>query len=104
MGQTHQIIHYTSIAAVYLFMRRPEDLDEGEQMDLAALCRVHLDLNTTYDLTQNVLQMVRQPSFTASKITQLVSWFLCCFPGHPSGTGKRTHRPPVPIRPRAFHK
>jgi transposase len=58
--QTHQIIHYTSSAAVCLFMRRPEDLDEGEQMDLAALCQAHPDLKTTYDLTQNFLQMVRK--------------------------------------------
>jgi transposase len=42
-GEAHQIIHYTSTAAVCLFMRHPDKLDEGERMDLAALRRVHPD-------------------------------------------------------------
>ena len=36
-AETHQVLHYTSSAAVCLFMRHPDNLDEGERMDLAAL-------------------------------------------------------------------
>lgn len=57
---THQVIYYTSNAAVCLFMRHPDHLDEGEQMDLAALRQVHPDLEMAYQLTQDFLQMVRK--------------------------------------------
>ena len=57
---THQVIHYTSTAAVCLFMRHPDKLDEGERMDLAKRRQVHPDLETAYRLTQDFLQMVRQ--------------------------------------------
>jgi transposase len=56
----HQVIQYTSTAAVCLFMRHPDKLDEGEQMDLAALRRVHPDLEAAYRLTQDFLQMLRK--------------------------------------------
>jgi transposase len=59
-AEAHPVIHYTSTAAVCLFMRHPDHLDEGEQMDLAALCRVHPDLKRVYGLTQDFLQMVRK--------------------------------------------
>lgn len=48
--------------------------------------------------------LLRQRVLHRSKTGELVSLFFCCFPGYLSGTGKRTHRPPEPIRPRAFHK
>ncbi|HEU5381377.1 MAG TPA: transposase [Ktedonobacteraceae bacterium] len=70
-ANTHQIIQYTSTAAVCLFMRPPDKLDEGEQMDLAALRRVHLDLEKTYGLTQDFLQMLRK-----RKGEQLDTWLL----------------------------
>jgi transposase len=57
---THQVIHYTSSAAVCLFMRPSDKLDEGEQMDLAVLRQVHLDLETAYRLTQDFLQMLHK--------------------------------------------
>jgi len=55
-----QVIHYTSTAAVCLFMQHPDKLDEGEQIDLGALRRVHPDLETAYRLTQDFLQMLRK--------------------------------------------
>lgn len=36
-AQTHQGVQYTSIAAVCLFMRSPDKLEEGERLDLVAL-------------------------------------------------------------------
>lgn len=58
--QTPQVLHYTSSAAVCLFMRHPDDLDEGQQIDLAALRQAHPALETAYGLTQNFLQMLRK--------------------------------------------
>jgi transposase len=55
-----QVIQYTSTAAVCLFMRHPDNLDEGQRMDLAALRRVHPDLEMAYCLTQDFLQMLRK--------------------------------------------
>jgi transposase len=60
LAETHQVIQYTSTAAVYLFPRSPDKLDEGERMDLTALRRVHLDLETAYCLTQDFLQILRK--------------------------------------------
>ena len=54
------MVHYTSTAAVCLFMRHPDNLEEGEQLDLAALRRVHPDLEMAYGLTWDFLQMVRK--------------------------------------------
>jgi len=59
-AEAHQVIQYISTAAVGLFMRHPDKLDEGEQMDLAALRQVHPDLETAYYLTQDFLQMLRK--------------------------------------------
>lgn len=59
-GETPQVLHYTSVAAVCLFMRHPDNLDESERMDLGALRRVHPDLETAYCLTQDFLQMLRK--------------------------------------------
>ena len=42
-AQTHPVVQYTSTAAVCLFMRCPDHLDEGERMDLAKRRQVHPD-------------------------------------------------------------
>lgn len=59
-AQMPQVLHYTSTAAVCLFMRHPDNLDEGERMDLAALRQVHPVLETAYCLTQDFLRMLRK--------------------------------------------
>jgi transposase len=59
-AEMHRVIQYTSSAAVCLFMRRPDTLDESQQMDLAALRQAHPDLETAYGLTQDFLQMLRK--------------------------------------------
>jgi len=59
-AQTHQGLHYTSKAAVCLFMQHPDSLDEDEREDLAALRQLHPALETTYGLTQDFLHMLRQ--------------------------------------------
>ena len=56
---TARLPHYTSTAAVWLFMRRPEHLDEIQREDLAAFRLAHTSLNTTYQLVQSFLQMMR---------------------------------------------
>ena len=56
---THRLPQYTSTAAVWLFMRRPEHLDEIQREDLAAFRLAHTSLNTTYQLVQSFLQMMR---------------------------------------------
>lgn len=58
--KTHQVIQYTSSAAVYLFMRHQDNLDEGEHMDLVALRQAHPDLELAYQVTQDFLQMLRK--------------------------------------------
>jgi transposase len=55
-----QVLHYTSTAAVCLFMRHPENLEISERVDLAALRQAHPALETTYRLTQDFLQMLRK--------------------------------------------
>ena len=57
---TARLPHYTSTAAVWLFMRRPERLDEIQREDLAAFRLAHPSLKTTYQLVQGFLQMMRQ--------------------------------------------
>lgn len=59
-GEMPQVVHYTSTAAVCLFMRHPDNLEEGERMDLAALRQVHPDLEAVSCLTQDFLQMLRK--------------------------------------------
>ena len=56
---TPRLPQYTSTAAVWLFMRRPEHLDEIQREDLAAFRLAHTSLNTTYQLVQSFLQMMR---------------------------------------------
>jgi transposase len=56
---THRLPQYTSTAAVWLFMRRLEQLDEIQREDLAAFRLAHASLNTTYQLVQDFLQMMR---------------------------------------------
>jgi transposase len=51
--------HSSSNTAVWLFMRRPKDLDEIAQEDLAAFRRACPTLNVTYRLVQEFLHMVR---------------------------------------------
>jgi transposase len=51
-----QTLYYTPIAAVCLFMRHPDHLEEGERTDLAAFRQVHPDLESAYCLTQDFLQ------------------------------------------------
>jgi len=57
---SHRLPQYTSNAAVWLFMRRPEHLDELQREDLAAFRLAHASLNTTYQLVQDFLHMMRQ--------------------------------------------
>jgi transposase len=56
---THRLPHYTSTSAVWLFMRRPDHLDESQREDLAAFRLAHVSLNTTSQLVQDFLQMMR---------------------------------------------
>jgi len=57
---TTRLPHYTSTAAVWLFMRRPEHLDEIQREDLAAFRLAHASLNTTYQFVQDFLEMMRR--------------------------------------------
>jgi transposase len=59
-AEAHQVIQSTSTAAVCLFMRHPDKLEEGEHMDLVALRQSHPDLETAYRLAQDFLHMVRK--------------------------------------------
>jgi len=52
--------HYSSTAAVALFMRRPDTLDEIQQEHLAAFCLAAPSLETTYRLAQDFLVMMRK--------------------------------------------
>jgi transposase len=56
---TARLPHYTSTAAVWLFMRRPEHLDAIQREDLAAFRLAHASLKTTYQLVQDFLRMMR---------------------------------------------
>src|SRR5258708_38701125 len=56
---TARLPHYTSTAAVWLFMRHRDHLDEIQREDLAAFRLAHTSLNTTYQLVQDFLQMMR---------------------------------------------
>jgi len=57
---THRLPHYTSKSARWLFMRRPADLEDIEQEDLAAFRRLNPSLDTAYGLVQDFLQMMRK--------------------------------------------
>jgi hypothetical protein len=55
-----EVFHYTSRAAVCLFMQHPDTLDEDQRVDLAALRQTHPALETAYGLTQHFLQRLAQ--------------------------------------------
>ena len=55
-----RILKYTPNAAVWLFVRDPESLDEVEQEALAAFCQVSIRLQKAYDLVQDFLAMVHK--------------------------------------------
>jgi transposase len=57
---THRLPHYTSKSARWLFMRRPADLEDLEQEDLAAFRLLNPSLNTAYGLGQDFLQRLRK--------------------------------------------
>jgi transposase len=59
-ANTRCVLHYTSSAAVCLFLHHPDTLDESQRVDLAALRQAHPALETAYHLTQDFLQMVRK--------------------------------------------
>ncbi len=52
--------HYSSTAAVSLFMRRPDKLEEIEREQLAAFRQAEPSLDTTYQLVQDFLLMMRK--------------------------------------------
>ncbi len=58
--KVQRLPHFTSTAAVSLFMRRPDTLDEIQREHLAAFRRADPSLNTTYRLAQDFLVMMRQ--------------------------------------------
>jgi transposase len=51
---------FSAHKAVWLFMRRPADLDETEQVELAAIRQTSPTADTVYDLVQEFMQMLRQ--------------------------------------------
>ena len=51
---------FSAKTAVWLFVRDPTTLDEGEQEDLAAWCQVSPTLKQTYRLVQDFLVMVHK--------------------------------------------
>jgi transposase len=56
----HRLPHYSSTAAISLFMRHPDKLEEIEQEHLGAFRRAAPSLETTYQLVQDFLAMMRQ--------------------------------------------
>lgn len=59
-ASTRCVLHYTSSAAVCLFMQPPSNLNESKRVDLAALRQAHPALETAYHLTQDFLQMLHK--------------------------------------------
>jgi transposase len=57
---THRLPHSTSRSALWLFMRRPAELEEVEQEDVRAFRLLNPSLNTAYELAQDFLQMMRK--------------------------------------------
>jgi transposase len=52
--------HSSSTAAISLFLRHPDKLEEIEQEHLTAVRRAAPSLETTYQLVQDFLAMMRQ--------------------------------------------
>ncbi len=55
-----RIQKYAPNAALWLFVRDPESLDEVEREDLAAFCQTSTALKKAYDLVQDFLSMVHK--------------------------------------------
>lgn len=60
-AQSPRLPHSSSTAAVSLFMRHPDKLEEVEQEQLTAFRRAAPSLETTYQLVQDFLVMMREP-------------------------------------------
>jgi transposase len=58
--QGHRLPHYASTAAVSLFMRRPDTLDEIQREHLAAFRLAAPSLESAYQLIQDFLVMMRK--------------------------------------------
>jgi transposase len=56
----HRLPHYSSTAAISLFMRNPDMLEETEQEHLAAFRRADPSLERAYQLVQDFLVMMRK--------------------------------------------
>ena len=59
-AEGHRLPHYSSTAAVSLFMRHPDKLQESEQEHLTAFRRASPSFETSYQLVQDFLAMMRQ--------------------------------------------
>jgi transposase len=59
-AEGHRLPHYSSTAAISLFMRHPDKLEETEREHLAAFLRASPSLETTYQLVQDFLVMMRK--------------------------------------------
>jgi transposase len=59
-GEGHRLPQYSSTAAISLFMRHPDKLEETQREHLAAFRRAAPSLETTYQLVQDFLVMMRQ--------------------------------------------
>ena len=55
-----RIQKYAASAAIWLFVRDPQKLDEIEREDLGAFCQASAPLKTAYDLLQDFLSMVHR--------------------------------------------
>ena len=59
-AEGNRLPHYSSTAAISLFMRHPDKLEEIEREHLAAFRRAAPSLETSYQLAQDFLAMMRQ--------------------------------------------
>ncbi len=59
-AEGYRLPHYSSIAAISLFMRHPDKLEETEREHLTAFRRAAPSLETTYQLVQDFLVMMRK--------------------------------------------
>jgi transposase len=59
-AEGHRLPHYSWTAAISLFMRHPDKLEEIEREQLTAFRRAAPSLETTYQLVQDFLGMMRQ--------------------------------------------
>jgi len=61
----HRLQKWTVNAAIWLFVRDPEKLDEIEREDLAAFCEASAPLKKAHDLLQDFLSMVHKRAWAA---------------------------------------